>query len=57
MNITDYVIIIILLTANLAHLISGNLKFQPIVFESAHQHEYYFYASLTGLLVRRTPSK
>ena len=44
MNIADYVIIIILLTANLPRLFSRNLKFQPIGIESAHQHEYYSYA-------------
>ena len=43
-NIADYVIIIILLTANLTHLISRNLKFEPIGIESARQHEYYFSA-------------
>ena len=32
------------LTANLTHLFSRNLKVQPIGIESAHQHEYYFYA-------------
>ena len=44
MNIADYVMIITLLTANPTHLLSRNLKFQPIGIESAHQHEYYFYA-------------
>ena len=35
-NIADYVIIIIELTANLTLLFSSNLKFQPIEVESAH---------------------
>ena len=36
MNIANYVIIVILLTANLTQFISSNLKFQPVGIESAH---------------------
>ena len=43
-NLAEYVITIILLTANLTHLFSPNLKFQPLGIEFAHQLGKYFYA-------------